>query len=115
MIWGKARIRAVIDWEFCGIKSEGYDLANLLGCLGMEDPQHLLGPFVRRLIDRLKAARFLTHESWQALPDMMLAIRFAWLSEWMRKQDRPMIRMEADFMALLLEQGPRLRSLFLSR
>jgi homoserine kinase type II len=96
-------LRAVIDWEFCGTKPEIYDLANLLGCLGMEDPQSLGGPFVNRLISRLRRSGVYSQRSWNALPDLILAIRFAWLSEWMRKDDRPMIRMEADYMALLLE------------
>jgi homoserine kinase type II len=108
IIWGKQSIRAVIDWEFCGNKPEIYDLANLLGCLGMEDPQSLSGPFVSRLISRLRRSGIFSDESWNALPDLMLAIRFAWLSEWMRKDDRPMIQMEADFMALLLTHGPSL-------
>jgi homoserine kinase type II len=103
IIWGKRSLRAVIDWEFCGTKPEIYDLANLLGCLGMEDPQSLGGPFVNRLISRLRRSGVYSQRSWNALPDLILAIRFAWLSEWMRKDDRPMIRMEADYMALLLE------------
>ncbi|BBO77311.1 hypothetical protein DSCW_47280 [Desulfosarcina widdelii] len=44
---------------------------------------------------------------------LMLAIRFAWLSEWMRKNDRPMIQLEADYMSLLLDRGPELYSLCL--
>ncbi len=103
IIWGRRSVRAVIDWEFCGTKPEIYDLANLLGCLGVEDPQSLAGPFVNRLISRLRQSGVYSETSWKALPDLMLAIRFAWLSEWMRKDDRPMIRMEADYMALLLE------------
>jgi homoserine kinase type II len=106
MIWGGETIRAVIDWEFCGVKPEIYDLANLIGCLGMEDPQSLHGPFVGNLVDRMKASGIYTDASWQALPDLMLAIRFAWLSEWVRKNDRPMIRMEADYMSLLLDGLP---------
>ena len=103
IIWGDRSIRAVIDWEFCGIKPEIYDLANLLGCLGMEDPQSLGGPFVHRLVSRMRRSNIFSDESWNALPDLMLAIRFAWLSEWMRKDDQPMIRLEADYMALLME------------
>lgn len=103
LIWGNQSIRAVIDWEFCGIKPEIYDLANLLGCLGMEDPQSLGGPFVHRLVSRLRRSNIFSDESWDALPGLMMAIRFAWLSEWMRKNDRPMIRLEADYMALLME------------
>jgi homoserine kinase type II len=109
IIWGNRSIRAVIDWEFCGTKPEAYDLANLLGCLGMEDPQSLSGPFVYRLIRQLRKSGIFSDESWRAVPDLMLAIRFAWLSEWMRKDDRPMIQMEADYMALLLKQRHTLR------
>lgn len=105
-IWGTRSIRAVIDWEFCGIKPAIFDLANLLGCLGMEDPQSLGGPFVARLIQRLKAAGIHTAPSWLALPDLTLAIRFAWLGEWLRKKDLPMIRLEADYMALLMNRQP---------
>ncbi len=112
IIWGRRSIRAVIDWEFCGTKPEAYDLANLLGCLGMEDPQSLSGPFAYRLISRLKRSGIFSDASWNALPDLMLAIRFAWLSEWMRKNDRPMIRLEADYMALLRSHGPDLTRLY---
>lgn len=111
IIWGAGTIRAVIDWEFCGIKTEAYDAANLIGCLGMEDPQSLSGPFVCRLVRRLRDSGIFAEESWKALPDLILAIRFAWLSEWMRKNDRPMIQLEADYMSLLLDHGPELRSL----
>jgi homoserine kinase type II len=104
IIWGEQAIRAVIDWEFCGLKPEIYDLANLLGCLGIEDPRSLAGPFAMRLIFHLKKAGIFDQASWKAMPDLMLAIRFAWLSEWLRKNDRLMIRLEADYMALLLKQ-----------
>ena len=104
IIWGKDDIRAVIDWEFCGVKPEIYDLANLLGCLGMEDPQSLAGPFAGSLIHQLKGSGIFDQTSWEVLPDIMLAIRFAWLSEWLRKNDQAMIRLEADYMALLLER-----------
>ncbi len=112
IIWGKKSIRAVIDWEFCGTKPETYDLANLLGCIGIEDPQSLGGPFVHRLISRLRKSGVFSDESWDALPDLVLAVRFAWLSEWMRKNDQPMIRLEADYMTLLLEHRQDLKSIF---
>ncbi len=105
IIWGNHSIRAVIDWEFSGIKPEIYDLANLMGCLGMEDPNSLTGPFVSRLVSRLQQSGIFSDSSWKVLPDMMLAIRFAWLSEWLRKNDQPMIRLEADYMELLLDHS----------
>jgi homoserine kinase type II len=104
IIWGEHTIRAVIDWEFCGFKPEMYDLANLAGCLGMEDPHSISGSFVEQLAGKLKRSGTFAEFSWRTLPDLILAIRFAWLSEWLRKNDRPMIRMEADYMALLLEE-----------
>ena len=110
IIWGDQSIRAVIDWEFCGIKPEIYDLANLIGCLGMEDPQSLGGPFVHRLVSRLRRSGIFSDESWDALPDLMIAVRFAWLSEWLRNNDQPMIRLEADYMSLLSEHRQNLKS-----
>ena len=112
IIWGERSIRAVIDWEFCGAKPELFDLANLVGCLGMEDPRSLTGPFVAGLCRSLRRAGLYAQASWKALPDLVLAIRFAWLSEWMRKDDRPMIQMEADYMSLLMEHRPALHALF---
>ena len=103
IIWGEQDIRVVIDWEFCGIKPEIYDLANLFGCLGIEDPRSLTGAFAGRLINRLRKANIFSIASWNALPDLMIAIRFAWLSEWLRKNDDPMIGLEADYMALLIK------------
>lgn len=103
IIWGEQDIRAVIDWEFCGIKSEIFDLANLLGCLGIEDPHNLAGPFAGSLVQRLRDANVFSDASWNALPDLIIAIRFAWLSEWLRKNDGPMIGLEADYMALLIK------------
>ena len=103
VIWKERSIRAVIDWEFCGIKPEIYDLANLLGCLGMEDPANLSSPFASRLLCGLKDTDVYTRKSWTILPDLMLAIRFAWLSEWLRKKDRPMIRLEAEYMSILMK------------
>ncbi len=111
IIWGDQSIRAVIDWEFCGFKPEIYDLANLLGCLGMEDPQSLGGSFVHCLVSRLKRSGIFSDESWDALPDLMLAVRFGWLSEWLRNDDQPMIRLEADYMSLLSEHRQNLKSI----
>lgn len=113
IIWGKKSIRAVIDWEFCGTKPEIFDLANLLGCLGIEDPQSLTGPFAGRLIYRLRRSGVYSEQSWGALPDLVLAIRFAWLSEWMRKNDQPMIRLEADYMSLLLQDRQMMKASFI--
>jgi len=46
-------------------------------------------------------------------PDFVVALRFAWLSEWLRRDDVEMIALELDYMDLLIEHRGRLRSLWL--
>jgi homoserine kinase type II len=108
IIWGKKDIRAVIDWEFSGIKPEIYDLANMVGCLGMEHPSSLAGDLVRDLIARLRAANVFSDLSWRHFAEFVIALRFAWLSEWLRKDDPEMIGLELEYMALLIENHDRL-------
>ncbi|HOS98068.1 MAG TPA: aminoglycoside phosphotransferase family protein, partial [Deltaproteobacteria bacterium] len=90
VIWSKTGIRGVIDWEFSGTKPECYDAALLIGCLGMESPDNLDGAMVMEFIRHLRAARVLSDASWRVLVEMIIAIRFGWLSEWLRKRDTEM-------------------------
>ncbi len=112
MIWGKDTIKAVIDWEFSGIKPEGYDLANLLGCLGMEHPHALTGELVLSCVQTLRRNDFLSQESWDSLLDFILAIRFAWLSEWLRRKDTEMIEMERTYMKILQKNTSYLKEIW---
>ncbi len=112
IIWGDTDIRAVIDWEFSGIKPEGYDLANLLGCLGMEHPQALTGELVLSCVRTLRGNDFLSAKSWDNLPDFILAIRFAWLSEWLRRKDIEMIEMEKNYMGIILDNASGLKNIW---
>lgn len=104
-IWKNGSIIAVIDWEFMGIKPEIYDLANLLGCIGMESPESLGGEHALTLISKLKEADTYEKQSWDVLIDFVMAVRFGWLSEWLRKKDHEMIKLETDYMDLLLKYG----------
>lgn len=101
-IWKGNKIIAVIDWEFMGIKPEIYDLANLLGCIGIEDPNVLGGGLVKKLIGMLKKSDIYDKASWDVLVEFVIAVRFGWLSEWLRKKDHEMIELETDFMNLLV-------------
>ncbi len=112
IIWGDTDIRAVIDWEFSGIKPEGYDLANLLGCLGMEHPHALTGELTLSCVQTLRENEFLSAKSWDSLPDFILAIRFAWLAEWLRRKDIEMIEMERTYMGLLLKNASNLKEIW---
>ena len=54
ILWGEQEILSIIDWEFCGYKPEIYDLANLMGCIGIENPKYLESEFANMLINRLR-------------------------------------------------------------
>jgi homoserine kinase type II len=112
IIWGQDDILAVIDWEFTGFKAEIYDVANLIGCIGVEDPQALQGRLVIDFIRLMKDKGELSPLSWDYLLEFIIAIRFAWMSEWLRKDDREMITLEAVYMRLLLENRQYLMGLW---
>ncbi len=103
IIWSTDGIQCVIDWEFCGLKSELYDVANLIGCVGVENPQSLPGDMVRSFIGKMKKSGTISKMSWKYLPEFIVALRFAWLAEWLRFRDREMIRLELDYVKLLMD------------
>ncbi|MBC7236540.1 MAG: aminoglycoside phosphotransferase family protein, partial [Chloroflexi bacterium] len=112
VIWGLRGIKAVIDWEFCGHKVELYDVANLIGCAGIEDPEGLRGRFVLALLKRLGQAGIIAEYSWLYLHELVLALRFAWLSEWLRAGDEEMVELETSFIRLLVQRRVMLRDLW---
>jgi len=109
VIWGDSEIRGVIDWEFSGYKPEIYDAALVVGCIGMEDPASLEGPLVMAFIQDLRAAGCFDASGFAVLPEFVIALRFAWLSEWLRKKDDEMVEMETDYLLLLLDGQDKLR------
>jgi homoserine kinase type II len=115
VIWSPNGIHAVIDWEFLGIKPEIYDAANLIGCIGIEDPQALLGDLVRNFILRLKQSKWISNASWNVLIEFVIAIRFAWLSEWLRHDDREMIALETLYMNILTDNADMLKKMLIKQ
>lgn len=109
IIWRESAIAAVIDWEFCGLKIDIFDVANLVGCVGMEHPSGLMGDLVGTFIRGMRGASVIAEESWQSLPEVVIALRFAWLAEWLRNKDREMIALESVYMNLLIDCRDRLR------
>jgi homoserine kinase type II len=112
VIWSESAIAGVIDWEFCGMKPEGYDAALLVGCMGMETPDALAGPLVGEFIRSLRGARLLSDTSWRYLIELIVAIRFGWLSEWLRARDAEMIELEAVYMRLLMDHANDISALW---
>ena len=102
VLWSERGIAAVIDWEFCGLKPDLYDVANLLGCVGIEEPEALTGELVETFVPAVRAAGIIASDSWAHLIPYMVALRFAWLSEWLRRSDEEMIELELVFMRLLI-------------
>jgi len=112
IIWSENAIQGVIDWEFSGIKPEIYDAATLIGCLGMEIPDALTGPGVMEFVRKLKAEQVFSETSWRVLVEMTIAIRFGWLSEWLRNHDEEMIELEMVYMHLLMDHADDLVGLW---
>lgn len=109
IIWGEEALRSVIDWEFCGVKPEAYDAALLIGCIGFDNPEALIGDFTRTFIDRLRDAQLFAPETWQHLPELVIAIRYAWLTEWMRSHNESARDLEILYMNLLTTQKAYIR------
>ncbi len=61
------------------------------------------GDLVKTLLGRLRAGAGYSTAGWESLPDMVLGLRFAWLSDWLRRDDREMVDLEAVFIGLLFE------------
>lgn len=101
IIWHGTQAHALIDWEFCGYRPELFDVANLLGCVGIEDPQALTRGLAPALLRTLLAGGMANQDNLGWLPALMLAQRWAWLSEWLRKHDQEMVMLELDYMELL--------------
>ncbi|WP_285906696.1 phosphotransferase enzyme family protein [Pseudodesulfovibrio pelocollis] len=101
VIWHGHGVAAVIDWEFAGHRPVLYDAANCLGCVGMEDPAALVRGLAPALLCTLRDEECLPPPALALLPETVLALRMAWLSEWLRRDDRSMIDLEVRFMRLL--------------
>lgn len=112
VIWSDVGINAVIDWEFSGIKPEIYDIANMIGCIGIENPEALAGPLVTDFIRRLKNSAIISDHSWKVLLEFIVALRFAWLSEWLRHKDNEMINLETVYMKLLVDNANDLKHIW---
>ncbi len=112
VIWSQDGVRSVIDWEFCGLKTEAFDAALLTGCIGMEHPRSLRGPFVPALLGEIRREGILSPGSLSFLFELVLAVRLLWLSEWLRGRDMEMVRLEVDYLDLLLAEESILRQVW---
>lgn len=113
-----AALRGVIDWEFAGAQPVLYDAANCIGCVGFEHPSGLGRAFAAAFTATLREGveqyglAGIPADTLRHLPLMVLASRFGWLSEWLRRSDRDMLDMELDYCGILLHHRHRLAELW---
>ncbi len=115
VIWNDKSILSVIDWEFTGIKPDIYDAANLVGCAGIEDPEGLGMGMVLSFLNTLRSSGRVSTMSWAWFPEYVLALRFAWLAEWLRKKDETMLELEAVYMKILIDHMEELRFIWFKK
>lgn len=108
LIWSDIGLLALIDWEFSGVKPELYDAATFIGCIGMEHPDALVGPLVSTFVRKIRQTGGFAEESWNSLVELTVAIRFGWLAEWLRIQDRDMAALETEYLHLLADHAEML-------
>ncbi len=112
IIWDREAVKAVIDWEFAGIKPDLYDAANFVGCAGIENPNGLGMDMVMTFVTDLHRTDVISDMGWRFFPEYVLALRFAWLSEWLRKKDQEMIDLEHAFMKILVDHMGEIKTAF---
>ena len=78
----------------------------------MEDPDCLSGGLVPELLGTLRDSGSISRTSWDLLPRFMGAVRFAWLAEWLRNNDREMIELETAYLFLIMEHGDEMARLW---
>ncbi|WP_250645445.1 phosphotransferase enzyme family protein [Salidesulfovibrio onnuriiensis] len=115
VIWKGMDVAAVIDWEFAGQRPVLYDAANCLGCVGIEDPQALGNGLAPAMLGKMHGAGLLDEVSFGFLPHLLLGLRFAWMSEWLRRKDAEMQELELDYMTLLARNLESLGRMWRSR
>lgn len=107
VIWGEDRIIALIDFEFAGTKPRLYDAALILGCVGSEAPGALDAAFLERFLAVLTERGVCSYNDRKMLFVLAAAIRFGWLSEWLRREDEEMIGFELFYLRHLKERAEK--------
>lgn len=102
------RVEAFIDWELSGYREELYDLAFIVGCIGMDDPENLtrvnLKDFIAKVINNMQINKL----SWLLFIELMVAIRLYWIFVWIKREDQKMLDQELAYIDLLIKNKDEL-------
>jgi thiamine kinase-like enzyme len=108
-------IKSIIDWELVAFREDLYDLAFLIGCIGIQNPHLLYGSWVRELIKSFTENVKPNKLSFLLLPEMVIALRLKWLYKWMiHEKDLEIIDMEAEYLEIMLDNIEDIRKIWLS-
>lgn len=61
-------------------------------------------------IEAMRRESAIDIQSWNLFPEFVIALRFGWLAEWLRKKDEEMIELEAVYMRLLCDNREKLKA-----
>lgn len=113
IIWGKSDICGVIDWEFAGRREKLLDIANMIGCIGSENPELIFTGMAEKFLYTVFENNENKNNS-EYLVDMLIALRYAgWLSLWLRADDKPMVPREIQYITYLIENKMKFRDYFM--
>lgn len=104
VLWGDESIQSVIGWGLCGVRTEAYDAAMLVGCIGFDNPDALISDATIRIIKQLRDACIYQPETWNVFFDLLVATRYQKLSEWMHANDEGARDLEMLYINLLTTQ-----------
>jgi homoserine kinase type II len=111
VIWAKDDISSIIDWEFLGYKPEIYDVACMISCVGIEGPRAFTSALVKEFITCLKQANIIEPKSWDYLVEYMIALRFGWISEWLRKDNQEMLEFDIGYTNAMVENAKVIKNI----
>lgn len=75
----------------------------------MDEPAWLTSELANTIIKSLHQAGIFHQVTWHWLPELVAALRFAWMREWFHEQNRKMQIQELDYLWLLLDNRKLLR------
>lgn len=105
---------AIIDWEYCFYGPKLYDLAFLVGCIGLHGKEYLSEELIEPLF-RIASFRLgIDQLSRETFCSLVLATRLLWLDTWITNNDREMIASEIEYLSWLLKNQESLSKKWMS-